>query len=46
MGVDQAVDVVVATPEDLERYRDTPGLVFAPALRDGKVIYERAAVST
>lgn len=35
IGVDQAVDVVVATPEDLEQYRDTPGLVFAPALRDG-----------
>jgi predicted nucleotidyltransferase len=45
IGVGRAVDVVVATPEDLEQYRDTPGLIIAPALRDGKVIYERSAVS-
>ncbi len=38
-GVDQAVDVVVTTPEDLERYGDAIGLVYRPALREGKVIY-------
>lgn len=46
IGVGPAVDVVVVTPEDIERYRDTPGLVIAPALRDGKVIYERTSVPT
>lgn len=38
-GVDQAVDIVVTTPEDLERYGDAIGLVYRPALREGKVIY-------
>jgi len=34
------VDVVLATPEDVERYRDTNCLVICPALREGKVIYD------
>jgi len=38
-GVDQAVDVIVATPEDIERYRDSPALVIYPALREGRVGY-------
>ena len=38
-GVGAAVDVVVVTPEDLERYRDSHALVIAPALREGKVVY-------
>ena len=32
-GSDEAVDVVVVTPEEVERYRDTHCLVIAPALR-------------
>ena len=39
IGVGQAVDVVVVTPEDIERYRDSFALVIEPALREGKVIY-------
>lgn len=39
IGVGRAVDVVVVTPEDVDRYRDTPALVIAPALREGRVIY-------
>lgn len=42
-GVGQAVDVIVATPDDLERYRDTHALVYKPALGEGKVVYERRA---
>lgn len=38
-GVGQAVDVIVATPEEVERYRHAHYLVFASALRDGKVVY-------
>ncbi len=38
-GVGQAVDVVVVTPEQVERYRDTHCLVIAPALREGKEVY-------
>ena len=39
IGVGRAVDVVVVTPEDVDRYRDARGLVIAPALREGRVIY-------
>jgi hypothetical protein len=38
IGVGRAVDVVVVTPEDVERYRDTPALAILPALREGRVI--------
>lgn len=38
-GVGQAVDVVVVTPEDVERYEDATSLVIEPALREGKTIY-------
>lgn len=31
------------TPEEVERYRDTVGTIIYPALREGKVLYERAA---
>lgn len=41
IGVGQAVDVVVATPEDLERYKDSIGFIYRTALQEGKVIYER-----
>ena len=39
IGAGQAVDVVVVTPEDVERYRDALGLVIGPALREGLVVY-------
>jgi predicted nucleotidyltransferase len=38
-GVGQAVDVVVVTPEDVERYRNAIGLIIEPALREGRTIY-------
>ena len=38
-NVDMPVDVVVATPEDVERYRDSHCMVICPAMREGKVIY-------
>ena len=34
------VDVVVAWPEDLRRHKDSHWLVIAPALREGRTIYE------
>ena len=34
------VDVVVVWPEDLVRHKDTPWFVIAPALKEGKTIYE------
>lgn len=38
-GVEAAVDVVLVTPEQVERYRDTHCLVIKPALRDGREVY-------
>jgi len=38
-GVGEAIDIIVVTPEDIEKYRDCQALVIAPALRDGKVVY-------
>lgn len=39
-GAGHAVDVIVVTTEDVERYGDSPYLVIAPALREGRVVYE------
>lgn len=39
IGVGRAVDIVVVTPEDVERYRETSALVIAAALRDGREVY-------
>ena len=33
-------DVIVATPEELEKYGKSAGYIFRPALEEGKVIYE------
>ena len=41
-GLGVAVDALVATPSRVERYRDSHALVFKPALREGRVIYEAA----
>ncbi len=40
-GSGLAKDIVLVTPEEVERYRDIVGTVIRPALRDGKVLYER-----
>ena len=37
--VDAAVDVVLVTPEEVERFRESHALVIKPALREGRVIY-------
>ena len=41
-GVGAAVDIVMVTPQDLERYKDCHALVIKPALREGTVMYESA----
>ena len=40
-GMGLAKDVLVVTPEEVEQYRDQVGTVIRPALREGKVLYER-----
>ncbi len=44
-GKEAAVDVVLVTPEDVERYRETHCLVICPALKEGKVVYESQALA-
>jgi len=39
------IDVIVATPQQIRRYRNTPGLIYGPAIREGKVLYDREATS-
>ncbi|MCS6842969.1 MAG: nucleotidyltransferase domain-containing protein [Caldilineales bacterium] len=39
IGVGLAVDVIVVTTEDVDRYGKHPGLVIRPALTEGKIIY-------
>jgi predicted nucleotidyltransferase len=42
-GIGLAKDVIVATPEELARYRDRVGTIIYPAIHEGKVLYERSA---
>ncbi len=39
-GVGTAVDALVVAPEDVERFKNSHALVFRPALKEGRVIYE------
>ena len=41
MGVPK--DLIVVTPEDCVQYRDISGTVIGSALREGKILYDRAA---
>ena len=42
-GRDFAVDITVATPEEVERYKDEYGLILYTALRKGRVVYDAEA---
>ena len=39
------VDIVVATPEQVERHRNTVGLIYRSALEEGTVLYERSTAN-
>jgi hypothetical protein len=41
--LERATEVVLAPPEQVARNHDSFCLVFYPALREGKIIYDRAA---
>ncbi len=41
-GVGAAVDAIVVTPKDVERFKDSHALVIKPALKEGRVVYEAA----
>ena len=42
-GMGLSKDIVVVTPEEVERDRECAGTIVRAALREGKVLYERAA---
>lgn len=39
IGIAIPTDIIVATPEDIDPYKDTIGLIYRPALQEGKVVY-------
>jgi hypothetical protein len=40
-GIGLPKDVIVVTAEEVEKYCDVVGTLIYPALREGKVLYER-----
>ncbi len=38
-GLPFPVDVIVSTPTDLEKYRQTAGLIYSTVLREGRELY-------
>ena len=45
-GVGKAVDIIVVSPKQVEKYRDSPYLVIYPAIREGIVIYDAEKIAT
>jgi predicted nucleotidyltransferase len=41
-GISMPIEIIVARRSDVERLRDMPGLLYETALREGRVVYERA----
>ena len=41
-GAGAPVDVVVVTPADVKRYKNSHALIIKPALQEGRVVYETA----
>ena len=41
-GVRVAVDAILVSPSDVERYKNSHALVIKPALLEGRVVYEAA----
>ena len=41
-GVGAAVDAVMVSPAEVERYKDSHALVIKPALAEGRVVYDAA----
>lgn len=43
IGVDMPIDIIVVTPEDVERDRGSFGTLIRTAFLEGRVLHERAA---
>ena len=42
-GIGLPKDIIVVTPEEVARLRDIVGTIVYPAVREGKVMYDRTA---
>jgi len=45
-GLGLSFDIVVATPNDLQRHKDNPGLIYKKVLSEGKELYAAGATSS
>ena len=45
-GLGFPFDIVVATPNDLQRHKDNPGLIYKRVLAEGKELYASGATSS
>ena len=45
-GMGLPKDVIVVTPQEVEKYRNVPGTIIHPALREGKVVYDADTAGT
>ena len=39
VGIPAAIDVIVVTPEDVEKFKDGVATIIGPALREGREVY-------
>jgi predicted nucleotidyltransferase len=42
-GILMPLDIIVVRKGELSKFADTPGLIYASALKEGKVVYGKAA---
>lgn len=42
-GIGISKDIVIVTPEEVKKYKDVVGSVIFPAMRHGKVLYEKVS---
>jgi uncharacterized protein len=42
-GIPIPIDLIVVTPDEIEKYGDMTGTIIREAMCEGKVLYERAA---
>ncbi len=46
IGIGQAVDIIVISSRDMERFRNSPYFIVYPALQQGHEVYHAGEVST
>lgn len=44
-GIRQSVDIVLSSPEEIEKNHQFQGSVFYPAMREGRVVYEAKTIA-